>query len=143
MNDEDKEEIIKLAKESVEDGTESKREAKKLVKDLKIITAISIGKDRNKELAKVLDTDKSFAAKKVKDLEQRGLVHKEGSGKETRYRLDVFNVMKFLQSRVIITTKKQVKKEKPKQEEAKKEETITNTETEKVLEENKKKEVES
>lgn len=115
MNDEDKDKIIGLAEEKIDD-VESKREAKKMVKDLKIITAISLGKDRNKELAKVLDTDKSFAAKKVKDLEERGLVHREGTGKETRYRVDVFNVMKFLQSKVIITTKKQSKKkEEPKE----------------------------
>ena len=32
--------------------------AEKFVKDLKIITAISLGKDRNKDLAKILNTDK-------------------------------------------------------------------------------------
>jgi len=106
--EEDKKEIIRLAEEKI-DEVESKRETNKMVKDLKIITAISLGKDRNKELAKVLDTDKSFAAKKIKDLEQRGLVHKEGAGKKTRYRVDIFNVMKFLQSKVVITTKKKVK----------------------------------
>ena len=83
--------------------TDDKREAKKVMRDLKIITAISVGKNRNKDLAKVLDTDKSYAAKKIKDLEKRGLVNKEGSGKEVRYSVNEFNVLKFLQSRVIIT----------------------------------------
>lgn len=85
----------------------SKREEKKLMRDLKIITAISMGKDRNKELAKVLDTDKSYAAKRVKELEDLGLVQKEGEGKETRYRLNEFNVFKFLQSKVVIKWKKE------------------------------------
>jgi predicted transcriptional regulator len=83
----------------------------KFVKDLKIITAISMGKDRNKDLAKVLDTDKSFTSKKVKDLEERGLIHKEGDGKETRYRLNPFHVMQFLQSTVVIKSKKKEIKE--------------------------------
>ena len=83
--------------------TDDKREAKKVMRDLKIITAISVGKNRNKDLAKVLDTDKSYAAKKIKELEKRGLVNKEGSGKEVRYSVNEFNVLKFLQSRVIIT----------------------------------------
>ncbi len=83
-----------------------KRDANKVLQDLKIITAISMGKDRNKDLAKVLDTDKSFAAKKVKDLEERGLIQKEGEGKETRYSVVNFNVFKFLQSKVVITIKK-------------------------------------
>ena len=83
--------------------TDEKREAKKVMRDLKIITAISVGKNRNKDLAKVLDTDKSYAAKKIKDLEKRGLVNKEGSGKDVRYSVNEFNVLKFLQSRVIIT----------------------------------------
>lgn len=94
-----------------EDKPEVKSE--KLVKDLKIITAISMGKDRNKDLAKVLDTDKSFTSKKVKELEEKGLISKVGEGKATRYRLNPFHVMKFLQSTVIITAKKkeEVKKD--------------------------------
>ena len=80
----------------------SSRENKKIVRDLKIITAISLGQNRNKDLAKVLDTDKSFASKKVKELEEKGLVRKEGEGKEVRYEINKFNVMKFLQSRVVI-----------------------------------------
>jgi len=81
---------------------EDRREAKKLVRDLKIITAISVGKNRNKDLAKVLDTDKSFASKKVKELEEQGLIRREGDGKEVRYELNEFNIVKFLQSRVVI-----------------------------------------
>ena len=81
---------------------EDRREAKKLVRDLKIITAISVGKNRNKDLAKVLDTDKSFASKKVKELEKKGLIRREGDGKEVRYELNEFNIVKFLQSRVVI-----------------------------------------
>ena len=80
----------------------NKREANKLMRDLKIITAISVGKNRNKDLAKVLDTDKSFASKKVKELEEQGLIRKEGEGKEVRYEVNEFNVIKFLQSRVVI-----------------------------------------
>ena len=81
---------------------DDRREAKKLVRDLKIITAISVGKNRNKDLAKVLDTDKSFASKKVKELEEQGLIRREGDGKEVRYELNEFNIVKFLQSRVVI-----------------------------------------
>ena len=81
---------------------DDRREAKKLVRDLKIITAISVGKNRNKDLAKVLDTDKSFASKKVKELEEKGLIRREGDGKEVRYELNEFNIVKFLQSRVVI-----------------------------------------
>ena len=81
---------------------DDRREAKKLVRDLKIITAISVGKNRNKDLAKVLDTDKSFASKKVKELEEQGLVRREGDGKEVRYELNEFNIVKFLQSKVVI-----------------------------------------
>jgi len=81
---------------------EDRREANKLVRDLKILTAISVGKNRNKDLAKVLDTDKSFASKKVKELEKQGLIRREGYGKEVRYELNEFNIIKFLQSRVVI-----------------------------------------
>lgn len=83
-----------------------KRETQKTLQDLKIITAISLGKDRNKDLAKALDTDKSFATKKIKSLEERGLIQKSGEGRETRYSLVNFNVFKFLQSKVVITVKK-------------------------------------
>ena len=90
----------------------------KLVKDLKILTAISLGKDRNKELAKVLDTDKSFTSKKVKELEEKGLISKVGDGKETRYRINPFHVMQFLQSTVVITTKKRRSKNEEKRNES-------------------------
>ena len=72
---------------------EDKREAKKLMRDMKIITAISVGKNRNKDLAQVLDTDKSYAAKRIKELEKRGLVNKQGTGKEVRYSINEFNVL--------------------------------------------------
>ena len=81
---------------------EDRREANKLVRDLKILTAISVGKNRKKDLAKVLDTDKSFASKKVKELEKQGLIRREGYGKDVRYELNEFNIIKFLQSRVVI-----------------------------------------
>jgi len=87
------------------ENSTNKRDEKKLMRDMKIITAISMGKDRNKELAKVLDTDKSYAAKRVKELENLGLINREGTGKETRYRLNEFNVLKFLQSKVVIKWK--------------------------------------
>ncbi len=102
---------VNLDKEMDEEGIKPE----KLVKDLRIITAISLGKDRNKELAKFLDTDKSFTSKKVRELEQRGLIKKEGEGKETRYSLDIFNVMRFLQSRIIITSSKKEGGEKDSQ----------------------------
>lgn len=89
----------------------SKRDEKKLMRDLKIITAISMGKDRNKELAKVLDTDKSYTAKRVKELEDLGLVKREGIGKETRYRVNEFNVLRFLQSKVVIRWKRETEEE--------------------------------
>ena len=96
------------------DSEQESVKPEKLVKDLKIITAISMGKDRNKDLAKVLDTDKSFTSKKVNELEEKGLLSKVGEGKETRYRLNPFHVMQFLQSTVVITTKKEVKDERRK-----------------------------
>ena len=86
------------------------RDEKKQLSNLKIITAINLGKDRNKDIAKFLDTDKSFAAKKVKELEEKGLVIKEGEGKNVRYRVNEFNVLSFLKSKVIIT-KSRIEKE--------------------------------
>ena len=84
-----------------------KREAHNTLKDLKIITAIMLGKDRNKDLSSVLDTDKSFTSKQIKNLEEKGLVRKEGEGKNVRYEIDKFNVLKFLQQRVVIKWKKE------------------------------------
>ena len=98
--------------------SEEEIKPEKLVKDLKIITAISLGKDRNKELAKVLDTDKSFTSKKVRELEKKGLISKIGDGKETRYRINPFHVMQFLQSTVVITTKKRRSKNEEKRNES-------------------------
>lgn len=85
----------------------SKREANNIAQTFRIITAILLGKNRNKELAQTLQTDKSFVAKQVKELEERGLVKKEEDGREVRYVADQFNILKFLQSKVIITSKKE------------------------------------
>ena len=52
-----------------------------------------------KQIIKLSDN----AAKRIKELEQRGLVNKQGTGKEVRYSINEFNVLKFLKSRVIIT----------------------------------------
>ena len=82
------------------------REEKKVLNDLKIITAISIGQDRNKELAKVLDTDKSFASKRVNQLCEGGLVIKEGEGKDVRYSINRNRVLDFLQSKVVLRWEK-------------------------------------
>lgn len=80
----------------------SARETHNLLKSLKIITAIMLGKDKNKELARVLQTDKSFTSKQIKELEEQGLVKKEGEGRETKYVIDPFNLLKFLQTKVVI-----------------------------------------
>jgi len=84
---------------------ESKRETYGLLQDLKIITAILLGKKQNKDLSKVLDTDKSFTSKQVKGLEEQGLIKKEVQGREVHYEVDQFNVMKFLQTKVVIKVK--------------------------------------
>lgn len=80
----------------------NKRETHNLLQDLRIITAIMLGKNKNKELAQVLNTDKSFTSKQIRQLEDQGLVRREGEGKETTYEIDKFNVMKLLESRVVI-----------------------------------------
>jgi|TARA_Y100000034_G_C6900017_1_gene415901 DNA-binding MarR family transcriptional regulator len=90
--------------------SDSKRDAKKVMRDLRIITAISLGKNRNKDLAKVLDTDKSFASKRVKELEEQGLIRKEGEGRDVRYEVNEFNVFRFLQSKVVIKWGKEKEK---------------------------------
>ncbi len=79
-----------------------KREAHNMLRNMKIITAIMLGKNKNNELAHVLDTDKSFTSKQIKELEEQGLVTREGMGKDITYAVDRFNVMKFLESRVVI-----------------------------------------
>ena len=84
------------------------REEKKALRDLRILTAISLGMDRNKEIARMLDTDKSFASKKIKQLEARGLVYKEGAGKEIRYKVNQPKVLGFLTRKVHITYKKSI-----------------------------------
>jgi predicted transcriptional regulator len=89
----------------------SKREEHNMLQDLRIITAIMLGKDKNKELAQMLNTDKSFTSKQVKELEEKGLVKREGEGKETRYTVNPFDVMKFLESRVVIKWGKEKPKE--------------------------------
>jgi predicted transcriptional regulator len=93
-----------------------KREAQNMLKSMKIITAIMLGKNKNKELSQVLNTDKSFASKQIKDLEERGLVKREGEGKETTYAIDRFNLMKFLESKVVIKWGKSKPKEPNTQE---------------------------
>jgi len=84
------------------------REEKKALRDLRILTAISLGMDRNKEIAQMLDTDKSFASKKIKQLEERGLVYKEGAGKEIRYKVNQPKVLGFLTRKVHITYTKSI-----------------------------------
>lgn len=91
---------------------ESKREVKGLLKDFKILTALLLGQQKNKELSKVLDTDKSYTSKQIKELEERGLVKKETEGREVKYEVDRFNVLKFLSSKIVIKTGSESKKEK-------------------------------
>ena len=81
---------------------EKTRETHNLLKSMKIMTAIMLGKDKNKELAQMLQTDKSFTSKQIKELEEQGLVKREGEGRDTKYVVDAFNLMKFLQTKVII-----------------------------------------
>ena len=95
------EEEIRQEVEKRKEESGGKRETQKVLKDLKILTAIMLGKKSNKELAKVLDTDKSFTSKQIRKLEKEGLVHKTGEGKKTKYEVNEFNVMKFLTSRVV------------------------------------------
>ncbi len=92
-------------KKPKETDPEGKRETHNLLKSLKILTTIMLGKDKNKELAQALDTDKSFTSKQVKELEAAGLVKKETEGREVKYSVDKFNLMKFLQGKVIIKWK--------------------------------------
>lgn len=96
------------------DAEEGKREASNRMKDLKILTAIMLGKDRNKELSKVLDTDKSFTSKQVKGLEEKGLIYKEGKGKDVRYEVNKFRALEFLQSKIVIKWKKEDEEKKEK-----------------------------
>lgn len=90
-----------VEKRNIEEESGGKRDTQKVLKDLKILTAIMLGKKSNKELSKVLDTDKSFTSKQIKKLEKEGLVHKTGEGKKIKYEVNEFNVMRFLTSRVV------------------------------------------
>ena len=73
-----------------------------------------LGKKSNKDLSKVLDTDKSFTSKQIKQLEKEGLIHKKGEGRKTTYEVNEFNFMKFLTAKVIVkwSTKKKEGEEK-------------------------------
>ena len=98
--------ILTKSKSELKQIAESdRRESHNLIRDMKIITAILLGKKQNNELSKVLDTDKSFTSKQIKGREERGLIKKETTGREVRYSVDQFNVMKFLQTRVVIKWK--------------------------------------
>jgi DNA-binding HxlR family transcriptional regulator len=97
-----------------------KREAQNLLKNMRIITAIMLGKNKNKELSRMLNTDKSFTSKQIKSLEEQGLIKREGEGKETKYEVDRFNVMKFLGSKIVI------KWSKPQKDNAQKEDSTKN-----------------
>jgi len=72
---------------------------------MKILTAIMLGNQQNKELSKVLDTDKSFTSKQIKELESEGLVTRETDGREVKYEVDKFNLLKFLNTKVTIKWK--------------------------------------
>ncbi|MBI4096075.1 MAG: winged helix-turn-helix transcriptional regulator [DPANN group archaeon] len=100
-------ELLDKSESELEKLGVGKREANNIAQTFRIITAILLGKNRNKELAQTLQTDKSFVAKQVKELEERGLVKKEEDGREVRYVADQFNILKFLQSKVVITSKKE------------------------------------
>ncbi|MBI2041187.1 MAG: winged helix-turn-helix transcriptional regulator [DPANN group archaeon] len=100
-------ELLDKSESELKDLGVSKREARNIAQTFRIITAILLGKDKNKELAQTLQTDKSFVAKQVKELEEKGLVKKEEEGREVRYVADQFNILKFLQSKVVITSKKE------------------------------------
>ena len=90
----------------------SKRETNNLLQQLRIITTILLGKKSNKELSQTLQMDKSFASKQVRELEEQGLVKKESEGREVRYEVDQFNLMKLLQSKIVIKWKKEGVKKK-------------------------------
>ena len=79
-----------------------KRDANNFIRDLKIITAISLGKNRNKDLARFLDTDKSHASKKIRELEEKGLVTRVKERRSVTYRVNNSAVTRLLQSKVII-----------------------------------------
>lgn len=88
--------------ETEEEAKTSKRDANKFIRDLKIITAISLGKNRNKDLARFLDTDKSHASKKIRELEEKGLVTRVKERRSVTYRVNNSAVTRLLQSKVVI-----------------------------------------
>lgn len=102
----------------MEEETEKtgKRQANKFIRDLKIITAISMGKNRNKDLARFLNTDKSHASKKIRELEKKGLVQREGEKRNIVYRVNHSAVSRLLQSKVVIV--KRGKKDGRREEES-------------------------
>lgn len=85
-----------------EENKTGKRDANNLIRDLKIITAISMGKNRNKDLARFLDTDKSHASKKIKELEEQGFVSRVKERRSVFYRVNTSAVARLLQSKVVI-----------------------------------------
>ena len=89
------------------DADTDKRELHNLLKRMKILTAILLGNHQNKELSRVLDTDKSFTSKQIKELEDEGLVKREIDGREVKYEVDRFNLLKFLSTKVTIKWKKE------------------------------------
>lgn len=99
--------ILTKSEKELKDSSISKRETHNLLQDMRIITAILLGKKKNKELSQALQTDKSFTSKQIKDLEEQGLVKREGKGKDVSYEVDTWNVLKFLQSKVVIKWKKE------------------------------------
>jgi len=99
-------ELLEKSEEELKEKAETgKREVHSNLKDLKIILAILLGKDKNKELSQVLNADKSFTSKQIKELEEKGLVKKEVDGKDVRYTVDKFNVMNFLSTKVVVKWK--------------------------------------
>jgi predicted transcriptional regulator len=121
--------ILEKSPKELEQLGVGKREAHNLAQTFRIITAILLGKNKNKDLAQALNTDKSFASKQVKELEEQGLVKKEEDGREVKYVVDPFNVMKFLQSKVVIKIKDRAGQQPP-QDAAGTEEKDGRTETE-------------
>jgi hypothetical protein len=102
--------ILTKSEEELKALDVSKRETHNMLQDMKIITAILLGKNKNKELSQALQTDKSFTSKQIKDLEEKGLVKREGEGKDVSYEVDSWNVLKFLQSKIVIKWKKEQEK---------------------------------
>ncbi|MBS3063884.1 MAG: winged helix-turn-helix transcriptional regulator [DPANN group archaeon] len=90
-----------------EELDQGRRELNNLVRRMKILTAIMLGNHQNKELSKILDTDKSFTSKQIRELENEGLIKRETDGREVKYEVDKFNLLKFLNTKVAIKWKKE------------------------------------